>query len=171
VGITAEVSDIRTTMQQNDSSTFQKGSMSDESVARLVGYCRISTDEQCTDMQVDALHAAGCATIYTDKGISGNLARRPQLDRMLKALRRGDCIVVWKLDRLGRSLRHLLELLEDLHARGVAFRSLTEAIDTTSPAGRMMMSMIGACAQYERDMLIQARTASRACIQARRRSG
>src|SRR5438132_9295738 len=94
-----------------------------------IGYCRVSTKEQNPDLQLRALKKAGCKTIYTDRG-SGAFRKRTYLERCLKELKAGDVLVVWKLDRLGRSLRDLIALLDDLKARGVAFRSLTEAIDT-----------------------------------------
>src|ERR1700684_2107242 len=95
----------------------------------LLGYARVSTTEQDASLQHDALKAAGCIKVFTDKA-SGSLERRPQLDRLLDQLRPGDTVVVWRLDRLGRSLRNLIALVEDLAAREVGFRSLTEAIDT-----------------------------------------
>ena len=96
-----------------------------------IGYCRVSTKEQNPDLQFRALQKAGCKTIYTDKE-SGTIRKRTYLERCLKDLKAGDVLVVWKLDRLGRSLRDLIALLDDLKARGVAFRSLTEAIDKGS---------------------------------------
>ena len=101
----------------------------------LIGYARVSTLDRDPALQLDALKAAGCTRIFTDKA-SGALDRRPQLDRLLDHLREGDVVVVWRLDRLGRSLRNLIELVGDLEARGVGFRSLTESIDTTTPAGK-----------------------------------
>ncbi len=107
-----------------------------------IGYCRVSTKEQNPDLQLRALKKAGCKTIYTDKG-SGAFRMRVYLERCLKELKPGDVLVVWKLDRLGRSLRDLITLLDDLKARGVAFRSLTEAIDTATPTGRALWQMVG----------------------------
>jgi DNA invertase Pin-like site-specific DNA recombinase len=117
-----------------------------------IGYARVSTDEQKTRQQVDALEAAGCAQLYVDNGVSGATRSRPELDRCLDALRAGDTLVVWKLDRLGRSLSHLLGILEMLKARGIAFRSLTEGIDTSTPAGTMLYAILGVVAQFERDI-------------------
>src|SRR2546430_9471601 len=94
------------------------------------GYARVSTDDQNTALQLSALKQAGCTTIFTDEGLSGATVKRPALTRCLKTLRPGDTLIVWKLDRLGRSLRDLIALLDELRARGVQFRSLTEAIDT-----------------------------------------
>src|SRR5919197_6477533 len=98
-------------------------------MAHLLGYARVSTTDQNPDLQVDALRTAGCYRIFVDKA-SGTLTARPELDRVLDQLRPGDTLVVWKLDRLGRSLRHLVDTLAALADRGVGFRSLQEAIDT-----------------------------------------
>ena len=104
----------------------------------LIGYARVSTDDQKATMQQDALKAAGCLKVFTDKA-SGSLAHRPQLDRMLDQLRPGDVVVVWRLDRLGRSLKNLIALVEDLAERGVGFRSLSESIDTTTANGKLVL--------------------------------
>lgn len=117
------------------------------------GYARVSTDDQNADMQRAALKKAGCSKIFTDEGISGATANRPKLKQCLKALDRGDSLTVWKLDRLGRSLRDLINILDDLKHRGVAFRSLTEAIDTHTPTGRAMWQMIGVMAEFERSLI------------------
>ena len=108
----------------------------------LIGYARVSTSEQETATQVTALKAAGCERIYREKA-SGGRWDRPELHRLLDQLRKSDVLVVWKLDRLSRSLRDVLTIMERLAEAKVGFRSLTEAIDTTSPAGRMMMQMVG----------------------------
>jgi len=121
--------------------------------SRLVGYARVSTDEQTTRLQRDALRAAGVDVVFEDKE-SGALRSRPRLDRALAELRAGDTLVVWKLDRLGRSLRNLLEVAETLRERGVALRSLTEHIDTASAAGKMLYAVLGAVA-------VRARRAAR----------
>ena len=121
-----------------------------------IGSCRVSTEEQNPDLQLRALHRAGCKTIYTDKE-SGAFRKRVYLERCLKELKPSDVLVVWKLDRMGRSLRDLIALLDDLKTRGVAFRSLTEAIDTAIPTGRAMWQMVGILAELERS-LIQERT-------------
>ncbi len=132
----------------------------------LIGYARVSTDEQTTRLQLDALKAAGCARIFQDK-LGGALRSRPQLDRALAELRPGDTFVVWKLDRLGRSLRNLLEIAETLHGRDVALRSLTEHIDTATAAGKMLYSVLGAVAQFERDVLRERTVAGIRAAQAR----
>ena len=118
----------------------------------LIGYARVSTNDQETATQVAALKAAGCERIYREKA-SGGRWDRPELHRLLDQLRKGDVLVVWKLDRLSRSLRDVLTIMERLAEAEAGFRSLTEAIDTTTPAGRMMMQMVGAFAEFERAML------------------
>ncbi len=120
--------------------------------AMQIGYARVSIDDQDTAAQVTALKAAGCERIFREKA-SGGRWDRPELHRLLDQLRQGDVLVVWKLDRLSRSLRDVLTLMERLGEAGAGFRSLTEAIDTTTPAGRMMMQMVGAFAEFERAML------------------
>ncbi|MGO4599468.1 recombinase family protein [Terrabacter sp. 2RAF25] len=136
----------------------------------LLGYARVSTLEQDEALQVDALHAAGCGRIFTDKA-SGKLAHRPQLDALLDQLRPGDTIVVWRLDRLGRSLRHLIDAVQDLDARGVAFKSLTENIDTSTPGGRLVFHLFGALAEFERDLIRERTTAGLRAARARGRKG
>jgi DNA invertase Pin-like site-specific DNA recombinase len=118
----------------------------------LIGYARVSTQEQDTASQVAALKAAGCEEIYRDKA-SGGRWDRPKLQELIGHLRKGDVVVVWKLDRLSQSLRDVLTLMERIQERKAGFRSLTESIDTTTPAGRMMMQMVGAFAEFERAML------------------
>jgi len=120
-----------------------------------IGYARVSTDDQDTAAQVAALKAAGCERIYREKA-SGGRWDRPELHRLLDQLRKGDVLVVWKLDRLSRSLRDVLTLMERLGEAGAGFRSLTEAIDTTAPAGRMMMQMVGAFADYAECAIMQS---------------
>ena len=117
------------------------------------GYARVSTDDQTTALQRAALTRAGCKTIFKDEGLSGATTKRPALLRCLKKLEHGDTLIVWKLDRLGRSLRDLIAMLDDLKKRGVKFRSLTEAIDTETPTGRAMWQMIGVLAELERSLI------------------
>jgi len=131
-----------------------------------IGYCRVSTDDQNPDLQLAALQRAGCKRIFTDKA-SGTHVTRPELTQCLKTLNTGDVLIVWKLDRLGRSLRDLIALLDDLKTRGVAFRSLTEAIDTATPTGRAMWHMIGILAELERSLIQERTKAGRAAAQAR----
>jgi len=133
----------------------------------LVGYARVSTNDQETAAQVTALKAGGCERIYREKA-SGGRWDRPELHRLLEQLRKGDVLVVWKLDRLSRSLRDVLVIMERLCEAKAGFRSLTEAIDTTTPAGRMMMQMVGAFAEFERAML---RERTKTGLDAARREG
>jgi len=118
----------------------------------LVGYARVSTQDQDTAAQIGALTSAGCELIFQEKATGGRWDR-PELHRLLGQLRKGDVLVVWKLDRLSRSLKDVLALMEKVQQAGAGFQSLTEAIDTTSPGGRMMMQIVGAFAEFERAML------------------
>lgn len=122
----------------------------------LIGYARCSTDEQKLDLQTDALSNAGCERVFTDVA-SGAKTDRIGLAEALNFARQGDTLVVWKLDRLGRSLPHLIATVNDLHSKGIGFRSLQESIDTTTPAGKLFFHMMGALAEFERD-LIRERT-------------
>jgi DNA invertase Pin-like site-specific DNA recombinase len=140
------------------------------STPTLIGYSRVSTNDQNAQLQVDALIAAGCERVFTDKA-SGSLASRPELDRMLDHLREGDVVVVWRLDRLGRSLKNLIALVEDLAERGVGFRSLSESIDTTTANGRLFFSVMGALAEFERDLIRERTMAGLAAARARGRVG
>jgi DNA invertase Pin-like site-specific DNA recombinase len=134
----------------------------------LIGYARVSRgDEQNTRLQVRALKAAGVTKIFQDKA-SGGRWQRPELRRMLDQLRPGDVVVVWKLDRLSRSLKDLLHILERIESAKAGFRSLTEAVDTTTAAGRMLMQMIGSFAEFERSMI---RERTRAGLEAARAQG
>ena len=122
----------------------------------LIGYARVSTDDQDTALQIDALKRCGCEKIY-EECASGSRTDRPELAKALAHGRKGDMVVVWKLDRLGRSLPHLIDTVHDLEERKIGFRSLTDNIDTTTASGRMFFHMMGALAQFERD-LIRERT-------------
>jgi DNA invertase Pin-like site-specific DNA recombinase len=119
------------------------------------GYARTSTDDQTTALQLAALKRARCSHVFEDKGITGATAKRPALSRCLKTLRAGDMLVVWKLDRLGRSLHDLISMLDDLRERGIRFQSLTESIDTETPTGRAMWQMIGVLAELERSLITE----------------
>jgi DNA invertase Pin-like site-specific DNA recombinase len=137
-------------------------------IPMLLGYARVSkADDQDTATQVSALKTAGCDRVYEEKASDGRWDR-PQLHRMLDHLREGDMVVVWKLDRLSRSLKDLLHILEKIDAAGARFRSLTEAIDTSGSAGRMMMQMLGSFAEFERAMV---RERTRAGLKATRDRG
>jgi DNA invertase Pin-like site-specific DNA recombinase len=132
-----------------------------------IGYCRVSTDDQSTALQLDALKATGCERIFSDDGVSGATAKRPGLAKALKSLKGGDTLVVYSLSRAGRSLRHLLELADNLQARGVDFRSLTEAIDTSGPAGRLVFHLLASLAQFERELLAERTRAGAVAARAR----
>jgi len=135
-----------------------------------IGYARVSTLEQDEALQHDALTAAGCQRVFVDKA-SGKLEHRPALDAMLEQLRPGDSVTVWRLDRLGRSLRHLIDVVADLERMDVTFRSLTEAIDTSTPVGRMTFHLFGALAEFERDLIRERTMAGLAAARARGRKG
>ncbi|GHD86002.1 MULTISPECIES: recombinase family protein [Kocuria] len=136
-----------------------------------LGYARVSTVEQNADLQTRALKDAGCQKVYTDHGVSGTKAKRPQLDKLLEHARAGDEVVVWKLDRLGRNTRQLLELIDRLESQGINFRSLTEGIATTGPMGKAMLTVMSAFAQLERDQLAERTKAGLAAAAARGRRG
>lgn len=139
-------------------------------MGEVFGYARVSTADQDASLQRDALSRYGCSEIFTDVG-SGSRAHRPELDRLWGKLRDGDTVVVWRLDRLGRSVPHLIDQLEDLQARGVGFVSLQETIDTTTPGGRLVFHVFSALAQFERDLVIERTTAGLAAARARGRVG
>jgi len=128
-----------------------------------LGYARVSTSGQELDLQIDALIAAGCSRIWHDRGVSGARASRPAWDDLRRQLRPGDHLVVWRLDRAGRSLRHLLDLAAELQAASVELVSLREAIDTSTPAGRLTFQLLGALAEFEREL---AKERSAAGVQA-----
>jgi DNA invertase Pin-like site-specific DNA recombinase len=136
----------------------------------LLGYARVSTLDQDPALQTDALDAAGCYRVWTDKA-SGKLDKRPQLDRVLDQLRPGDTLVVWRLDRLGRSMKHLIAVVADLEERGIGFRSLTENIDTTTPAGKLIFHIFGALAEFERELIRERTMAGLTAARARGRKG
>lgn len=136
----------------------------------LVGYARVSTGDQTLDLQGDALDKAGCDRVFTDI-LSGSKSVRPGLDEFLVFVRDGDTLVVWRLDRLGRSLPHLIEMVTTLQARGVGFRSLTEAIDTTTTGGKLIFHFFGALAEFERHVIRERTNAGLAAARARGRTG
>lgn len=132
------------------------------------GYARVSTDDQNTDLQLSALKRAGCNKTFVDEGKSGATLNRPALQRCLKQLEHGDTLIVWKLDRLGRSVRDVVNILHDLTDRGVQFQSLTEQIDTTQPLGKAMLHMVALLAELERGLIVERTKAGQ---QAARRRG
>ncbi len=136
----------------------------------LIGYARVSTGEQTLDLQLDALQKAGCAKTYRETA-SGAKAERPVLADVVGYLRPGDTLVVWRLDRLGRSLRHLIETVATLAERGIGFKSLTEQIDTTTSGGKLVFHVFGALAEFERDLIRERTHAGLAAARARGRTG
>ncbi len=136
----------------------------------LIGYARVSTAEQNLALQLDALRAAGCEEIFEDHA-SGTKADRPGLAKALGHLRSGETLVVWKLDRLGRSLAHLIDTVRQLEAKSVGFRSLTEGVDTTTPGGTLVFHLFGALAQFERDLIRERTRAGLTAAEARGRKG
>ncbi|GAB6852961.1 recombinase family protein [Paraburkholderia kururiensis] len=136
----------------------------------LAGYARVSTDEQHLDLQLAALTEYGCKVIFRDHGCSGVDARRPGLLAALEALGPGDTFVVWRLDRLGRSLADLIDWMARFSEQGVRFVSLTESIDTTSPTGRFMFHMIAALAEFERGLITERTRAGLAAARERGRA-
>ena len=133
-----------------------------------IGYVRVSDQNQDEALQIDALTKAGCCAIYGDHGVTGASVTRRGLYQVLDALQWGDALVVWKLDRLGRSTVHLLTLLDELHRRGVDFVSLTQGIDTTTPLGRMLYGQLAVFAEFEREQISER---TKAGMEAARRRG
>jgi hypothetical protein len=136
------------TTQKNDFKCYYSNMDDDKSKGRKIGYVRVSDKDQSENLQVDALKAAGCNVIYGDHGVSGKIKKRVGLDDMLNSLKSGDTLAVWKLDRLGRSTIHLLQLLSDLRDRGVDFQAITQGIDTTTAVGRMLYGQLAVFAEY-----------------------
>jgi DNA invertase Pin-like site-specific DNA recombinase len=136
----------------------------------LVGYTRVSTLDQNPALQITALKGAGCERIFTEKA-SGAQRDRPELKAALDYIRAGDTLVVWKLDRLARSMRQLIETVEDLHARGIELRSLTESIDTATPGGRLIFHIFGALAEFERAVIRERTSAGLAAARERGKKG
>ena len=136
----------------------------------LIGYARISTNDQNLNLQRDALKAAGCTQICEDTASGANVAR-PGLEKALGMLREGDTLVVWKLDRLGRSLKHLIESVQTLDGRGIGFKSLQDSIDTTTPGGKLLFHILGSLAEFERDLIRERTNAGLAAARARGRKG
>jgi DNA invertase Pin-like site-specific DNA recombinase len=139
-------------------------------MGHLLGYARVSTTDQQPGLQVDALEHAGSYRVFTETA-SGARSDRPTLEHVLNQLRPGDTLVVWKLDRLGRSLRHSVDTVTGLAGRDVGFRSLQEAIDTTTPGGKLVFHVFAALAEFERDLIRERTTAGLAAARARGRHG
>lgn len=133
-----------------------------------IGYARVSTKDQNLDLQIHALKAAGCTTIFEDKGVSGTLATRPGLSALLDGLKAGDKLVIYKLDRLGRSTQHILNLVDDLKSRDIDFQSLNEQIDTATALGKMAFQIMAVFAEFERNQLSERTIAG---MEAARRRG
>ena len=136
----------------------------------LIGYARVSTQDQNPDLQKDALREAGCTETYIDK-VTGTAAHRPELEKARARLRQGDTLVVWRLDRLGRSLKDLIDWVAYLEQQGVAFKSLQESIDTTTSTGKLVFHMFAALAEFERNLIRERTQAGLAAARARGRKG
>ncbi len=136
----------------------------------LIGYARVSTQDQNLTLQTDALSKTGCNKVFTEQ-ISGKTKERPELNKLKEHLREGDTVVVWRLDRLGRSLKDLIELVNEFEKMGVAFRSLTENIDTGSSGGKLVFHIFGALAEFERNLIADRTMAGLAAARARGRVG
>ena len=147
--------------------------MSEKPVGKLIGYARVSTNAQELQLQIDALVKAGCLkkNVYTDK-VSGSKSSRPGLDLCLQELKKGDILLVWRIDRLGRSIRHLIDVVEDLRQRGIGFKSLCDgAIDTTTASGELIFNVFASLAQFERRLVIERTNAGLMAARARGRLG
>jgi DNA invertase Pin-like site-specific DNA recombinase len=136
----------------------------------IVGYARVSTQDQNPQLQLDALVASGCEQLFHEKA-TGVVRERPELTTCIRTLRKGDTLVVWKLDRLARSLKDLVEIVHDLNSRQVGFKSLTESIDTTSSGGRLVFHIFGALAEFEHSLIRERTVAGLAAARARGRKG
>ena len=136
-----------------------------------IGYARVSTKGQKDDSQVDELRAAGCERIFVDHGVSGKLAKRPELDACLDFLRSGDVLVITRLSRAMRSMRHLLDLANDLNEKGIGLRVLKQAIDTTTPTGRLMFHMLAAIDEFQRELIVEGTKEGLEAARARGRKG
>lgn len=135
-----------------------------------IGYARVSTGDQTLDLQLDALTKADCNRVFTETA-SGARSDRPILKEAIAYIRPGDTLVVWRLDRLGRSLQHLIDVVRELEEQGIGFRSLTEQIDTTTPSGKLVFHVFGALAEFERDLIRERTHAGLAAARARGRKG
>ena len=136
----------------------------------LIGYARVSTFDQNPDLQKDALEKVGCGKIFVDT-VSGTVSQRPALSKLKEILRKGDTLVVWRLDRLGRSLKDLIDWMNYLDTEGVALQSLQEAIDTSTAAGKLIFHIFGALAEFERHLIVERTQAGLSAARARGRLG
>jgi DNA invertase Pin-like site-specific DNA recombinase len=136
----------------------------------IIGYARVSTQDQNPELQLDALRGAGCEQVFHETA-TGKFRERPELVACLRTMRKGDTLVVWKLDRLARSLKDLVEIIHDLNQRDVGFRSVTESIDTTSTGGRLVFHIFGALAEFEHSLIRERTIAGLAAARARGRKG
>lgn len=135
-----------------------------------IGYARVSTKDQNLDMQIEALEKAGCDKIYMEK-ISGSTKSRPELDKMIEHLRKGDELYVWRLDRLGRSLKHIIDLVLSLNEKGVIIKGLTDGVDTSTINGRLFLNLMASLAEYERELIRERTNAGLQSARARGRTG
>lgn len=138
-----------------------------KTTGRKIGYARVSDREQTEDLQIDALKLAGCDVIYGDHGVSGAIRTRKGLEDLLASLEPGDTLCVWKLDRLGRSTIHLLQMLDDLRKRGIDFQAITQGIDTTTAVGRMLYGQLAVFAEFEREQISERTKAGMRAAKAR----
>ncbi|GAA0679801.1 recombinase family protein [Rheinheimera tangshanensis] len=136
----------------------------------IIGYARVSTQDQNTALQLDALNASGCEQIFHEH-ITGKHRERPELLQCMRTLRSGDVLVVWKLDRLARSLKDLVEIIDELQKRGIGFKSLTESIDTTNSTGKLIFHIFGALAEFEHSLIVERTKAGLAAARARGKKG
>lgn len=144
--------------------------MSREAKSNVVGYARVSSGQQDPSLQIDALESVGCAKVFVDHA-SGGSSERPELAKLMSYLRAGDTLVVWRLDRLGRSLRDLVDAINDLDQRGVAFRSLRESVDTGTPGGKLVFHVFASLAEFERDLIRERTFAGLEAARSRGRKG
>jgi DNA invertase Pin-like site-specific DNA recombinase len=136
----------------------------------IIGYARVSTNDQTLDLQLDALKKAGCEQVYSDTASGAKVDRKGLQDALIH-LREGDVLVVWRLDRLGRTLKQLIELINDLNARGIGFKSIQENIDTTTSGGKLVFHIFGALAEFEREVIRERTNAGLQAARARGRKG
>ncbi len=151
----------------DDQTPHNQGMGTTKKAGKKVGYVRVSDKDQTEALQVDALRAEGCKKIFKDHGVSGGKVDRPALNALMGELKAGDTLTVWKLDRLGRSTIHLLQILSDLQERGVEFHAITQGIDTRTAVGRMIYGQLAVFAEYERNLISERTKAGMAAAKAR----